>query len=134
MENILLHIGIWRLIPARDIMRNGLTENELPDIVTRWRRANPAIVQFWYDVERTAWNAVTAGASTTVGKITIGRECDPANELDFMTVTLPCGRKLYYAKPHVGKNRFGRDSICYYGMNQTSKQWRVVVGKYFKKD
>ncbi len=107
-------------------LRNGLTEAELPDIVERWRRANPAIVQFWYDVENAAWQAVNGGAATNVGKITIARECDPANNLDFMTARLPCGRKLYYAHPHVGKNRFGRDSLCYYGMNQTSKKWEVV--------
>jgi len=26
----------------------------------------------------------------------------------------------------MGVNRFGRDSLCYYGMNQTSKKWEVV--------
>lgn len=111
---------------AMGALRNGLTEDELPDIVDRWRRSNPAIVQFWYDVETAAWKAVNGGAATTFGKLTIARECDPANSLDFMTIRLPSGRKLYYAHPHVGKNRFGRDSLCYYGMNQTSKKWEVI--------
>lgn len=107
-------------------LKSGLTEEELPDIVQRWRMANSAIVQFWYDVEAAAYKAVTAGAATTVGQITIAREYDPANDLDFMTIRLPCGRKLYYAHPHIGQNRFGHDSICYWGMNQTSKKWEVV--------
>lgn len=107
-------------------LRSGLTEEELPDIVQRWRRSNPAIVQFWYDVEDAAYRAVTAGATTTVGRATIARECAPASGLDFMTIQLPCGRKLYYAQPHIGQNRFGHDSICYWGMNQTSKKWEVV--------
>lgn len=107
-------------------IRSGLTEEELPDIVQRWRRSNPAIVQFWYDIENAAFRAVTSGMTTKVGPVTISREFDPDNKLDFMTVLLPCGRKLYYAHPHIGQNRFGRDSICYWGMNQTSKRWEAV--------
>ena len=105
-------------------LQNGLTEEELPDIVTRWRTANSRIVQYWYDVETAATNAVCYGIRSTVRGIIFAREADPANNLDFMTITLPSGRKLYYAGPHVGKNRYGRDSLCYYGLDQTSKKWR----------
>ena len=51
---------------------------------------------------------------------------DPENDLDFLTIRMPNGRKLYYAKPHMGVNRFGRPSLCYWGMNQTTKKWEVV--------
>lgn len=107
-------------------LRNGLTEDELPDIVQRWRKANPAIVQFWYDVEAAAIKAVTRGAPSTVGPITIERELDPEEDLDFMTIRLPSGRKLYYARPSIGRDRFGRDSITYQGMDQTSKKWGAI--------
>lgn len=43
-----------------------------------------------------------------------------------MTIQLPCGRKLYYPKPHTGVNRFGRPAICYWGMNQTTKKWEEL--------
>lgn len=104
-------------------LRNGLTEDELPDIVNRWRRSNPAIVNFWYQVEAAAKEAVQNGRTSTVGAVTIGREIDPNNGLDFMTIQLPSKRKLYYVKPHMGTNRFGKPSLCYWGQNQTSKQW-----------
>lgn len=107
-------------------LRGGLTEEELPDVVARWRQANSNIVHLWYAVENAAIQAVTQGASVTVRGLIFARECDPANDLDFLTVLLPSGRKLYYAKPHMGKNRFDRDSLCYYGMNQTTKKWEVV--------
>lgn len=107
-------------------LRSGLSEEELPDIVQRWRKSNPAIVQFWYNVEGAALQAVTAGATTMVGAVIIGRELDSGSGLDFVTIRLPSGRKLYYANPHIGQNRFGRDSICYWGMNQTSKKWEIV--------
>ena len=102
-------------------LRSGLTEDELPDIVTRWRRSNPAIVNFWYQVEAAALEAVQSGKTSTVGPVVIGREIDPDNRLDFMTIRLPSGRKLYYVGPHMGVNRFGKPSICYWGQLQGKK-------------
>lgn len=43
-----------------------------------------------------------------------------------MTITLPSGRKLYYAQPSLTLNRFGRESLQYMGMNQTSRKWESV--------
>lgn len=102
-------------------LRSGLTEDELPDIVARWRRSNPAIVNFWYQVEAAALEAVQSGKTSTVGPVVIGREIDPDNQLDFMTIRLPSGRKLYYVGPHMGVNRFGKPSICYWGQLQGKK-------------
>ncbi len=106
-------------------LRNGLNEDELPDIVERWRRANPSIVQFWYTVEAAAKEAINTGRCIELwdGRLAFAREMDPANELDFLTIRLPNGRKLYYAKPHMSTNRFGRPSLGYWGMDQTTKKW-----------
>lgn len=106
-------------------LRNGLTEDELPDIVERWRRANPAIVQFWYTVDAAAREAVNTGRQIELwdGRLAFARECDPVNDLDFMTIRLPNGRKLCYAKPHMDVNRFGQPSLGYWGMNQKTKKW-----------
>lgn len=105
-------------------LRSGLTEDELPDIVDRWRRSNPAIVNFWYQIEAAAREAVQNGRTSTVGAVTIGREFDLNNGLDFMTILLPGGRKLYYVQPHMGANRFGKPSICYWGQLQSKKGGR----------
>lgn len=109
-------------------LRMGIPEEDLPDIVERWRSANPAIVQFWYTVDAAAREAVNTGRQVVLwdGRLVFARECDPANNLDFMTVRLPNGRKLYYAKPHMGINRFGQPSLCYWGQNQTTQKWQVV--------
>ncbi|WNX84385.1 DNA polymerase [Agathobaculum sp. NTUH-O15-33] len=109
-------------------LRMGIPEEDLPDIVDRWRTANPAIVQFWYSVDAAAREAVNTGRQIALwdGRLTFARECDPANDLDFLTIQLPNGRKLYYAHPHMGVNHFGRPSLCYWGMNQTTHKWEVV--------
>ena len=109
-------------------LRMGIPEEDLPDIVDRWRRANPAVVQFWYSVEAAAKETVEQGRTVVLqnGRLVFARECDPENDLDFLTIRLPNGRKLYYAKPHMGVNRFGRPSICYWGMDQTTKKWTTL--------
>lgn len=113
---------------AMGALNNGVTEDELPDIVALWRQANPAIVQLWYALEAAAQEVVKTGRKIVLldGRVMLARECDPGNNLDFLTVRLPSGRKLYYAQPHMGTNRFGRPSLCYYGANQATKQWEAV--------
>ena len=78
-------------------LRMGIQEEDLPDIVERWRNANPAIVQFWYTVEAAAREAVEHGRRVELdrGRLVFAREMDGNN--DFLTIRLPSGRKLYYA-------------------------------------
>lgn len=112
--------GVNALI-AMGAIRDGLTEEELPDIRDRWRKANPRIVYLWYAVDGAAIQAVQTGQSISTRNLTFARECDRTQ--DFLTVRLPNGRKLYYAKPHMGVNRFGEPSLAYWGMDQQTKRW-----------
>lgn len=103
-------------------------EEELCDIRDRWRKANPSIVQFWYTVDAAAKEAVNTGRYIELwdGRLAFAREMDPGNDLDFLTIRLPNGRKLFYAKPYMGTNRFGQPSLGYWGMNQKTKKWGHV--------
>lgn len=103
-------------------------EEELLDIRDRWRTANPSIVQFWAVVEAAAREAVNTSQRIELhdGRLVFARELDPTNGQDFLTIRLPNGRKLYYVQPHMGVNHFGRPSLCYWGMNQTTKKWEVL--------
>lgn len=104
----------------------GLTEEELPDIVQRWRGSNKRICDLWKKVENAAKQAIRTGRPSVANGIIFAREADMQNGLDFLTVELPSKRKLYYAHPHLGKNRWGGESIHYFGMNQQSKKWQTV--------
>lgn len=99
---------------------------EYPEIVSRWRQANKRIVDFWYAVERCALEVMRTGKPSGVRGILIAREGDYTKQQDFLTITLPSGRKLYYVKPFLSLNQWGNDSIHYYGMDQQTKKWTVV--------
>ena len=101
----------------------GLSEAELPDIVNRWRDANKRIRDLWYSMEAAAVSTIQSGASIGLHNIILAREIDYNNGLDFLTIRLPSGRKLYYANPSLGVNQWGNPSITYMGMDQTTKKW-----------
>lgn len=107
-------------------LNNGLTEEDLPDIVRRWRSSNKRIVDLWYSLENAALQVLRTGQPVGVKNLLLARESDIVNGLDFLTVTLPSGRKLYYVKPFIAENDFGKDAIHYWGMNQESKKWEKI--------
>lgn len=105
----------------------GLTEDELPDIVSRWRDANPNICQLWYAVENAATLAIENGGRYKVaGKFWIATEYDRQYDKTVMTIELPSGRKLFYPEPRIGENRWGKKSIIFRGVNQSTKQWEDI--------
>lgn len=117
--------GVGALI-TMGALKMGIPEEDLPDIVSRWRNTNQRIVELWYKVENAAVSTIQNGSQETVNNLLFSREFDLANGLDFMTITLPSGRKLYYAHPTLSVNQWGRPSISYFGVNQTTKQWTQV--------
>lgn len=111
---------------AMGALKMGLPEEELPDIVRRWRNANPNIVAFWRRVEQAAIAAMTDGTTHDIGRgVTISRQTNLRTGLDFLTVGLPSGRNLYYVKPFLKENQFGKQAIHCMDMNQESRKWAV---------
>lgn len=101
----------------------GLSEEELPDIVRRWRDSNKQICNLWYTLERAALQAVETCQPVGAKGLMFAREGDYATGQDFFTITLPSGRKLFYAKPVIRNNDFGKPAIHYMGIDQNSKKW-----------
>ncbi len=91
----------------------GLTEDELPDIVSRWRQANPNIVSLWHEVEAAVIKTMQTGEVQRLNGLTIRRECEIVYGQDFLTIELPSGRKLYYVKPILKPGKFGTEQLCY---------------------
>ena len=103
----------------------GLEEDELPDIVTRWRNANPRIRDLWYAVEEAALAAVRTAQPQAIRGLVFRLEGDLVYGQSFLTVQLPSGRKLFYPKPFLKENHFGRMAIHYYTVGQQTKKWEV---------
>ena len=102
-------------------LRMGIPEEELPDIVSRWRKANPNIVSLWNQLDEAVIDTVKTFREHTIrGKITTSRD------ENYLFITLPSGRKLFYPGPVVDEGDFGGDQVKYEGLNQTTKKWEYV--------
>ena len=110
---------------AMGALNMGLTEEELPDIVSRWRNANPRIRDLWYAVEETALAAMTTAEPQAIRGLVFRLEGDLIYGQSFLTVQLPSGRKLFYPKPFLQENRFGKMAIHYYTVGQQTRKWEV---------
>ena len=104
---------------AMGATKMGLDEEELPRIVAAWRKANPNIVKFWYEVEEAAIKAIKDKACVTMP---YGLKFFYKNGVFF--IKLPSGRNLAYVRPRIEiDTRFNKDKITFEGVEQTSKSW-----------
>lgn len=104
---------------AMGALKMGLSEEELPSLVTTWRNANPHITQFWWAVDEAAVKAVRDKKPSRVGRVAFEYTSG------ILFVTLPSGRKLSYVKPRMGVNKFGREGITYEGIGESKKWMRL---------
>lgn len=104
---------------AMGALDQGLSEEELKPIVDSWRSTNPRIVQLWWDIDKAVITAVRERTKTRVKCFSFHYESG------FLIATLPSGRSLYYAKPRVVPNEYGRESLTYEGVG-TGKHWERI--------
>jgi len=104
----------------------GIPEEDLPDIVGRWREANKRIRDLWYSMDNAAVQVITQGGSVGLNGLILSHEYDYNQGTDCLTITLPSGRKLYYTSPGIGENEWGKPSISYMGMDQKTKRWKRI--------
>ncbi len=109
--------------------KKALTEEEKPEILSKWREANKKIVSLWKSLE----NAAKKCISTRTAQVF---EIDFLSSLIFrfesgaMTIELPSGRKLFYPSARLGSRTiqgangdFDVQDISYFGQDQTTGKW-----------
>lgn len=111
---------------AMGALNMGLSEEELPDIVQRWRNANPRIRDLWYAVEEAALLVMQTAQPQAIYNLIFNLESDIVYGQNFLTVQLPSGRKLYYPRPFLKENQFGKLAIHYYTVGQQTRKWEVT--------
>ena len=94
----------------------GLSDTELKQIVTDWREASPHITELWWAVDKAVKKAIKEKTSTETHRLKFSYESG------FLFIELPSGRRLAYAKPRIGENQFGGESVTYMGIN-AQKKW-----------
>ena len=106
-------------LKAMGALEMGIEEDELQDLVNKWRLSNSNIGRLWWAIHKAAINALKTREVNIVGYIKIYYQGD------IMFITLPSGRKLSYVKPRIEKNKYGGDSITYEGVS-AAKKWERI--------
>ena len=111
--------GSTGALTAMGAIDMGIPEEELPELVSQWRAANPHITKFWWDVDAASMKAVKDKTTVTFGNMTFSYRAG------MLFITLPSGRRLSYVKPRLETNRFGRSAITYEGVGESKKWMRI---------
>lgn len=102
-------------------LEKGLSEEELPEIVQRWRGSNKRIVDLWHTIQNCTINCLKTGQTQVMQK-NIYFSIENGN----LVVTLPSKRQLFYIQPRLETNQFGSEALNYMGQNQTTKKWERI--------
>ena len=94
----------------------GLSGTELKRIVTDWHEASPHITNLWWSVDRAVKKAIKEKTATNTHELAFSYKSG------FLFIELPNGRRLAYAKPRIGENQFGGESVTYMRIN-AQKKW-----------
>ena len=106
-------------LKAMGALEMGLTEEELKPLVDAWRKANPCIVRFWWDVDAAVKECIQKKTATQTHGLHF------TYQSGMMFITLPSGRRLCYVKPRMGENQFGGEAVTYEGIGATKKWERL---------
>ena len=94
-------VGAMRRMDISGALQD-LPDTEIQDMVDRWRRQNPNIVRLWASLEAAAKLAIQSKRGVrAIPGVTFRMEATTGYPFPFLTMSLPSGRKLYYANPRV---------------------------------
>ena len=106
-------IGALKAMGALDA---GLKEEELQELVDSWRRANPHIVKFWWDIDKAIRTVIKEHREVSLYRLSI------YFDKGVLFIKLPSGRTLAYIRPRISDIN---GDITYEGIGNTKKWERI---------
>lgn len=94
----------------------GLTEEEMNDIVQKWRKASPHIEKFWSKLGKAVKYAIQGIP------VQMDRNMAVYKNGDVLFIRLPNGRSIAYVKPVIINNE-----ISYMGVDQKTRKWTRIT-------
>lgn len=94
----------------------GLTEDEMQDIVTKWRMASPRIAGYWRTLDSAFKRAIKGSV------VTLDRDMMAYKKDGNVYIKLPNGRCIAYVSPRINEE----GQMEYMGLNQTTRKWEWV--------
>lgn len=111
-------VGAMRRMDVSGALKD-LPDAEIQDMVNRWRQQNPNIVKLWRRMELAATKTISdKKPHSVILGVTFRMEASTSLPFPFLTMSLPSGRKLYYADPRVSD-----DGHIHY-REQTNAGWQ----------
>lgn len=111
-------VGAMRRMDVSGALKD-LPDAEIQDMVNCWRQQNPNIVKLWRRMELSATKTIAdKKPHSVILGVTFRMEASTSLPFPFLTMSLPSGRKLYYADPRVSD-----DGHIHY-REQTNAGWQ----------
>lgn len=107
----------------------GLSEDEMKDIVYKWRLASPNIKKMWYRVQDAAYKALREKK-----RVIVAHGVNYHYQSGILFAQLPSGRKLAYVRPKLMPGKYGEE-MTYEGTDQDTHRWgrqKTWGGKLFE--
>lgn len=95
----------------------SIPDEELPKLVSDWRKASPNIVNMWWNVDKAAKKCIQEKTTIILEQYRLKFIYNPG----VMFIELPSKRRLSYIRP-----KFEENEITYEGMEQTTKSWTRI--------
>lgn len=103
----------------------GLSDDELSEIVTKWRQASPEIPALWQTMEAAVYHVLRASGNRSATFCPRLHTAFTRVHGDLI-MELPSGRVLVYPNARLGEGKYGHTAILYDGLMQTTRSWGAL--------
>lgn len=118
-------VGALKAMGASEM---GLSDEELAELVSSWRTANPAITAFWWAVDQAIKTAIVRGTETRLDTIPGAARAllRFAYQAGTLMIRLPSGRSLVYPGTRMEFSAEKDQSIITYFGTDAAKKWTRI--------